>query len=236
MRKRGKQWRSGLAVFCACAVALPGGQSVLSAARDSSRVKRILVLGDSLSDGFGLKRSEAYPALLTDKLRAAGLAYAVMNASQSGGTSEGGLARLPAALRHPVDIFILELGINDAFRGLSIDEIRGNLQSIIDRVKVRNPAARIVILGMRLPNYSTDGYVKEFGNMYSDLATKNQAVLLPYLLQGLEGDAALSLPDGIHPSAAGHKVLANNVWQVLEPVAREVALIPRRATTTGAER
>jgi acyl-CoA thioesterase I len=194
-----------------------------NASRDSSPVKRILILGDSLSDGFRLKRSEAYPALLTDKLRAAGLEYEVMNASQSGGTTEGGLARLPAALKHRVDIFILELGINDAFRGLAIDEIRRNLQAIIDQVKAQNPEARIVILGMQLPDHSSDDYVSEFGKVYSELATKNRAALLPYLLQGVAGDPALNLPDGIHPNGAGHKVLAENVWKVLEPVARETA-------------
>ena len=135
-------------------------------------MKTILVLGDSLSDGFLLNRSEAYPALLVDKLRAAGLNYEVLNASASGGTTEGGLRRLPPHLKRKIDIFILELGINDAFRGVPVDQIRENLQEIIDRVKRANPNVRIVIAGMQLPNYSADDYVSAFGKMYVDLAAE----------------------------------------------------------------
>jgi acyl-CoA thioesterase-1 len=189
----------------------------------ASRMKTILVLGDSLSDGFLLKRSEAYPALLVEKLRAAGLNYEVLNASASGGTTEGGLRRLPPHLKRKIDIFILELGINDAFRGEPVDQIRENLQEIIDRVKRANPKVRIVIAGMQLPNYSADDYVTEFGKMYVDLASKNRAALVPYLLEGIGGDPLLNFPDRLHPNAAGQKILAENVWRVLEPIAREVS-------------
>src|SRR5262245_34420211 len=106
--------------------------------------KAILVFGDSLSDGFMLKRSEAYPALLAKKLRAVGLNSLVTNASASGGTTGGGLERLPPHLKHKIDILILELGINDAFRGVPVDQIQSNLQKIIDKVRVRNPNARVV--------------------------------------------------------------------------------------------
>src|SRR5213596_2073158 len=139
--------------------------------------KTILVFGDSLSDGFMLKRSEAYPALLAKKLRAAGLNFQVINASASGGTTEGGLERLPPHLKHRIDVFILELGINDAFRGLSIDQIQSNLQQIMDKVKTRNPTVRVVIAGMQLPNYAGDDYVLAFGKMFSDLAARNNAAL-----------------------------------------------------------
>ena len=183
--------------------------------------KTILVFGDSLSDGFMLKRSEAYPALLGKKLRATGLNFQVINASAAGGTTEGGLERLPPHLKHRIDVFILELGINDAFRGLSIDQIQSNLQQIIDKVKTRNPTVRVVIAGMQLPNYAGDDYVLAFGKMFSDLAARNNAALVPYLLQGVAGDPSLNLPDGIHPNAAGQRILAENVWRVLEPIARE---------------
>ena len=186
-------------------------------------MKRILVLGDSLSGGFGLKPSEAYPALLANKLRAAGLNFQVTNASQTGGTTDGGLERLPAHLKRKIDIFILELGINDAFRGVPVDQIQSNLQQIIDKVKARNPDVRVVIAGMQQPNYATDDYVAAFGKMFAELASKNGALLVPYLLEGVAGDPSLNLPDGIHPNAAGQKVLADNVWRVLEPVARETA-------------
>src|SRR2546430_8605967 len=119
-------------------------------------MKRILVLGDSLSAGFGLKSSVAYPALLTQKLRNAGLNYEITNASQSGGTTAGGVERLGPHLKHKIDIFILELGINDAFRGVPIAQVRNNLQAIVDTVKARNPKVRIIIAGMQLPNYAED--------------------------------------------------------------------------------
>jgi acyl-CoA thioesterase-1 len=186
-------------------------------------MKKIFVLGDSLSEGFQLKPSEAYPLLLADKLRGAGLNFQVTNASAIGGTTEGGLERLPAHLKRKIDIFILELGINDAFRGVPVDQIRANLQAIIDQVKARNPSVRVVIAGMQLPNYGADDYVSAFGKMFGEVATQNGAALIPYLLDGVAGNPSLNLPDSIHPNAAGQKILAENVWRVLEPVARETA-------------
>jgi acyl-CoA thioesterase-1 len=183
----------------------------------------ILVLGDSLSQGFGLTPSEAYPLLLANKLRAAGLKFRIINASAAGGTTEGGLQRLPAHLKRKIDIFILELGINDVFRGVPVDQIRSNLQQIIDKVKARNPSVRIMIAGMQLPDYAADEYVSAFGKMFADLAVKNGAALVPYLLDRVAGDSSLNLSDGIHPNAAGQKVLAETIWRVLEPIARDVA-------------
>ena len=207
-----------LSVLCA--------QAAWPATPTSSRMKTVLVLGDSLSEGFQLKSSEAYPLLLADKLRAAGLNFQVTNASASGGTTEGGLQRLPSHLKRKIDIFILELGINDAFRGVPVDQIQSNLQEIIDDVKTRNPTVRVVIAGMQLPNYGADDYVSAFGEMFGKLATKNGAALVPYLLDGVAGNPSLNLPDGIHPNAAGQKILAENVWRLLEPVARETAAEP----------
>ena len=189
----------------------------------AAETKAILVFGDSLSDGFMLKRSEAYPALLAKKLHADGLNFQVTNASASGGTTEGGLERLPPHLKRKIDIFILELGINDAFHGLSVDQIQNNLQQIIDKVKARNPNVRVVIAGMQLPNHTVDDYVSEFGKMFANLAAKNNGALVPYLLDGVAGDPSLNLPDGIHPNAAGQRILAENVWRVLEPIAREAS-------------
>src|SRR5436190_8960926 len=196
---------------------------VLVQPASAAEMKTIFVFGDSLSDGFMLKRSQAYPALLAKKLHAAGLNFQVTNASAAGGTTEGGLERLPPHLKRKIDIFILELGINDAFRGLSVDEIQNNLQQIIDKVKARNPNVRIVIAGIQLPNYSAGDYVSAFGKMFGDLASRNNAALVPYLPQGVAGDPSLNLSDGIHPNAAGQKILAEKVWRVLEPIAREIS-------------
>src|SRR2546427_4458248 len=208
---------------CAVAAFLAMMSLVFAEHAPAAETKALLVFGDSLSDGFMLARSEAYPALLAKKLRAAGLSFQVTNASAAGGTTKGGLERLPAHLKHRIDIFVLELGINDAFRGLPVDQIQNNLQQIIDRVKARNPNVRVVIAGMQLPNYAADDYVSAFGKMFPDIATKNAAALVPYLIEGVAGDPSLNLPDGIHPNAAGQKILAQNVWRVLEPVAREVS-------------
>jgi acyl-CoA thioesterase I len=214
---------------CAVAAFLAMMSLVFAEHAPDAQLKTILVFGDSLSDGFTLKRSQAYPALLAKKLRAAGLNFQVTNASAAGGTTEGGLERLPPHLKHRIDIFVLELGINDAFRGLSVDQIQNNLQQIIDKVKARDPNVRVVIAGMQLPNYTADDYVSAFGKMFGNLAAKNGAALVPYLLQGVAGDPSLNLADGIHPNAAGQKVLAENVWRVLEPIARDVNGLSSRA-------
>ena len=221
MGKRVKQWRTGALVISMLSIV--SSQSVAAASHDSSPVKRILVLGDSLSQGFGLKSSQAYPALLAEELRGAGLSFEIINASQSGGTTAGGLQRLPGHLKRKIDIFILELGINDAFRGVPIAEIRNNLQAIIDQVKARNPNARIIIAGMQLPNYADDDYVFAFGQIYAGLVAKNNAALIPYLLEGVGGDPLLNQPDRVHSNAAGQKILAENVWRILEPIARNMA-------------
>ena len=208
---------------CAVAAFLAMMSLVFAGHASAAESKGILVFGDSLSDGFMLKRSEAYPALLAKKLRTAGLNFLVTNASASGGTTDGGLERLPPHLKHKIDILILELGINDAFRGVPIYQIRNNLQEIIDKLKARNPNARVVIAGIQLPGYAADDYVAAFGQMFADLAAKNRAALVPYLLKGVAGNPSLNLADGIHPNAAGQKILAENVWRVVERVANEVA-------------
>src|SRR5947208_8945841 len=195
---------------------------MLAQPTSAAETKSVLVFGDSLSDGFMLPRSEAYPALLAKKVEAAGLNFQVTNASAAGGTTQGGLERLPAHLKHRIDILVLELGINDAFRGLPVDQIENNLQRIIDKVKARNPNVRVLIAGMQLPNYAADDYVSAFGKMFAELAAKNGAALVPYLLEGVAGDPLLNLADGIHPNAAGQKILAENVWRVLKPIAREL--------------
>src|SRR6266550_682307 len=220
MGKRVKQWRTGALVISMLSIV---SSQFVTAASHSSPMKRILVLGDSLSAGFALRPNQAYPALLTEKLRAAGLSFEIINASQSGGTTAGGLQRLPAHLKRKIDIFILELGINDAFRGVPIAQVRNNLQAMIDQVKARNPSVRIIIAGTQLPHYASDDYVFAFGQIYADLAAKNSATLIPYLLEGVSGDPLLNQPVRVHPNAAGQKILAENVWRVLEPIAREVA-------------
>jgi acyl-CoA thioesterase-1 len=190
---------------------------------DPSQMKTIFVFGDSLSEGVAITPRQAWPMLLVEKLRLIGPNFRVINASASGSTTDGGLHRLPPHLEHPVNIFILELGINDAFNGILVEQTRANLQSIIDQVKARNPKASIVVVGIQFPIAAPDSeYAAAFVKMFGELAEKNHAALVPNLLEGVVGDPKLNLPDRIHPNAAGHKILVENVWRVLEPIAREV--------------
>ena len=182
----------------------------------------ILALGDSLTDGFGLSRKEAYPALIAEKMRAANYQFEVINAGSSGDTTAGGLRRLPPLLRKKrIHVLILALGINDAFHGIPIEQIRSNLQALIDQTRARHPAVSIIIAGMQFPIASGNGCVQAFGEMFGALAEKNHAALIPYLLEGVGGNPELSLPDLIHPNAAGQRILAENVWRILEPILRK---------------
>jgi acyl-CoA thioesterase-1 len=200
------------------------GQVDCVAAAEASQMKTIFVFGDSLSEGLAISPRQAWPMLLVEKLRLLGPNFRVINASASGSTTEGGLRRLPPHLEHPIDIFVLELGINDAFHGIPVEQTRANLQSMIDQVKARNRSASVVIVGVQFPIAAPDSeYVAAFAKMFGELAVKNHAVLVPNLLEGVLGDPKLNLPDRIHPNGAGHKILVENVWRVLEPIAREIA-------------
>ena len=180
--------------------------------------KTIVVLGDSIAAGYGVEPSEAYPALLQEKIKAAGLNYTVVNAGVSGDTSADGLNRINWLLRRPVDVLILELGGNDGLRGLPVSMIATNLQMTIDRVKQKYPQARIVIAGMRMPANLGEAYTTAYRDIFPTLAKNNHAALVPFLLEGVGGKAELNQPDHIHPTAAGHKIVAENVWKVLKPV------------------
>ena len=197
-------------------------QSAEAAKRDPSIVITIVALGDSLTAGYGLSRKQAWPALVGEKMRAAGYEFEVVNAGSSGDTTSGGLRRLPDLLRahKKIDVFVLELGINDAFRGTPIEQIRANLQAIIDQVRTRQPNASIIIAGMQLPNVSSDDYVGAFGGIFRALAEKNRAILIPFFLEGVGGNPDLNQWDGVHPNTAGQRVLSENVWRVLEPLLR----------------
>ena len=221
MGRGAKQLRSQLVL--GALLALVSVQSAEAAKRDPSGVITIVALGDSLTAGYGLSRKQAWPALVADKMRDAGHEFEVVNAGSSGDTTSGGLRRLPALLRahKKIDVFVLELGINDAFRGVDPDQIRDNLQAIIDQTRARHPGVSIVIAGMQLPGYTSEDYVSAFGAIYEALARKNNATLIPYFLEGVAGNPALNQWDRVHPNAAGQRVLAENVWRVLEPLLRK---------------
>jgi acyl-CoA thioesterase-1 len=177
--------------------------------------KTILFFGDSLTAGYGLSPEEAFPALIEKKLLKTGRTSKVVNAGLSGETSAGGLSRIDWVLRQPVDVFVLELGANDGLRGLPLEQTEKNLQGIIDKVKAKNPKARIVIAGMMVPPNMGSAYTSKFKTIFPDLAKKNKATLIPFLLQDVAGNEKLNLADGIHPNTEGHKIVAENVFKVI---------------------
>jgi acyl-CoA thioesterase I len=180
--------------------------------------KIILFFGNSLTAGYGVEPSEAFPALIQAKLDSLDLPYKVVNAGVSGETTSGGSNRVDWVLRQPVDVFVLELGGNDGLRGIPLSETRKNLQTIIDRVKTKYPQARIVLAGMQVPPNMGNTYASGFRALYADLAQKNNVELIPFLLEGVGGEPALNQADGIHPTSKGHKILAENVWQELKEI------------------
>jgi acyl-CoA thioesterase-1 len=183
-----------------------------------STKKTILFFGNSLTAGYGVSPTEAFPALIGRRIDSLHLPYQVVNAGLSGETTAGGKSRIGWVLRTRVSIFVLELGANDGLRGLPLAGTMANLQAIIDSVKTRYPDARIVVAGMQtLPNMGAD-YGTAFSAIFPKLATANHAALIPFLLQNVGGIPQLNQGDGIHPTAAGHKIVAENVWQILAPL------------------
>jgi acyl-CoA thioesterase-1 len=185
--------------------------------------KVILFLGDSITAGYGLETSQAFPALIEDKIEAKRWNFKVVNAGQSGDTSAGGLNRMDWLLRSRIDVLVLELGGNDGLRGLPAETTRKNLQAIIDQTKAKYPEAKIILAGMKVPPNMGRDYSRQFDAIFPDLARKNKAALIPFVLEGVGGVRQLNLPDGIHPTAKGHEIVAANTWKVLEPVLRALA-------------
>jgi acyl-CoA thioesterase-1 len=190
--------------------------------RNGGQGKVIVFFGDSLTAGFGLDPQQAFPALIQEKIKQRGWSFQVVNAGVSGETTAGGLRRVEWILQRPMDVFVLELGANDGLRGQPVEQAKENLQAIIDRVRGKYPSARILLAGMRIPTNLGRAYVAQFSDIFPDLAKKNRIPLIPFLLEGVGGVPSLNLPDGIHPSPAGQRIVAENVWQVLEPVLQEI--------------
>jgi acyl-CoA thioesterase-1 len=198
----------------ACGRSGPGDRAL----SEGDKTGTILFLGDSLTDGYQLERAEAYPALIEQRIRERGWSFAVVNAGVSGDTSAGGRNRVGSFLKSRVDVLVLELGINDLFDQVPVATIDRNLQAIIDEVQRAWPGARVVVVGLRVPPPWSRAEAAAFKAMYHDLARRNRAALVPSLLKGVAGRRALNLSDGMHPTAEGHQVMANNVWEVLEPI------------------
>ncbi|NJD11928.1 MAG: arylesterase [Gemmatimonadetes bacterium] len=189
-----------------------------AAAPDPARV--ILFVGTSLTAGYGVGADSAYPAVIQRWLDSAGLRYRVSNAGISGETSAGGLRRMAWSLQVPIDVLVLELGANDGLRGLDPGQLRANLDSIIRLTLARYPKSAIVIAGMEAPPNLGEHYGTAFRRVFPELARQYHATLVPFLLAGVAAVDSLNQADGMHPTAAGHRVVAANVWQQLEPLLR----------------
>lgn len=181
-----------------------------------AKQQNILFFGTSLTAGYGVDNNEAYPALIQKKIDSLDLPYKVINGGLSGETSAAGKNRIDWLLKQPISIFVLELGANDGLRGLSLTETKANLQAVIDKVKKKYPQAKMVMLGMQMPPNLGAKYTSDFRAIFSDLASKNSMVYVPFLLEGVGGVSKLNQQDGIHPTAEGHKILAQNVWSKLQ--------------------
>ncbi|MBA2622248.1 MAG: arylesterase [Chthoniobacterales bacterium] len=207
--------RFGMAVLLLGAVA--SGQTPGSAGSP----KTVVFLGDSLAAGYGVKKAEAFPALVAEKIRAAQLPYEVENAGVSGDTTAGGLRRIDWLLQRKIDVLVVELGANDGLRGLPVTATKANLEAIIEKAKAKNPAVKIVIAGMQMPPNLGADYANSFQRAFGEVAQANDAIIIPFLLEGVGGIRELNQPDLIHPTAAGHRLIADVVWKTLEPVLRE---------------
>ena len=216
-----------LALFLAgCSGGSPAGDTAQPAAAPvaaapvapvAAERPKIVVLGDSLSAGLGLSPAQAYPALLQQKLDAAGYKWEVVNAGVSGDTSASGLQRVDWAMDRPnVRILVVELGANDGLRGLPVAEMRKNLAAIIERAQQKRIA--VLLTGMEAPPNFGPEYVVSFRKAYRDLASEYGVPLLPFLLDKVAGMPALNQGDGIHPNIEGAAIVADNVWTMLKPI------------------
>ena len=185
---------------------------------EAGAIPTIVFLGTSITAGLGLDPEQAYPAIIQKKLDSAGLQYQVINAGNSGESSAGALNRIDWILQQSPAVLLIETGANDGLRGQTPESVRDNIQAIIDRTRQRSPGTRIILAGMRaLPNLGRE-YVRRFVAIYPELAERNQIQLVPFILEGVGGVDSLNQADGIHPTPRGQEIVADNVWQVLEPV------------------
>ena len=183
-------------------------------------MRNIMFFGDSLTAGYGLAdaKHESVPGLIQQKIDAEGLKYHVINGGLSGDTTGGGLTRLDYWLNRHIDVFVLELGINDMMRRVPVAKIADNLEAIIIKVKTKYPDGKLALMGMQLPNLVPGVPTNEFNDLYQRLADKYGMAFLPFYLEGVAGQMNLNLRDGLHPSAAGYRIIAERVWKVVRPL------------------
>jgi acyl-CoA thioesterase-1 len=210
-----------LSSFFCCSEKKNTGTLVREEASDSispENEKLILFFGNSLTAGYGIDEEDAFPALIQDKIDSLELDYRVINGGLSGETTASGLNRLDWFLEEQPYIFVLELGANDGLRGIALTETRKNLNAIIEKVKASYPDTKILLAGMQIPPNMGPEYTASFRSMYEEIMTQQEVGLIPFLLEGVAGNPDLNLPDGIHPTEEGHRIVAETVWQQLYPL------------------
>jgi acyl-CoA thioesterase-1 len=191
--------------------------AALALAAPAHAVERVIVaFGDSLTAGLGVTPEDSYPARLQARLRSEGYAYRVVNAGASGDTTAGGLRRVDWALKNRPDIVIVALGANDAMRGQDLASVRANLDAIVARFQ--KAGVRVLVAGMEVPPNYGARYTADFRRLYAEVARKRGAAFMPFLLDGVAGSPRLNLPDGIHPTAEGYRVVVEHLWPFLQPL------------------
>lgn len=195
---------------------------LLAHSAGAAEKKAVVILGDSLAAGFGLDPEESFPSVLQKHIDGAGLPAAIVNAGVSGDTTAGGLRRVDWLMKRHVDVLVLELGGNDGLRGIPVEATRTNIQGIIDRARLKNPQVEIIIAGMVMPPSMGPDYETAFKKIFPEAAATNHTALIPFLLEGVGGHPELNQPDGIHPTAEGAKIVAENVWKILRPVLKKI--------------
>ena len=218
-RRQGLAHCTALVVLGAAVLATP----LRAAGAAAAKPQKILVVGDSLSAEYGLQRGSGWVALLGQRLADEGIAATVVNASISGDTTSGGRTRLPSLLRqHRPDVVVIELGANDALRGLPLEETRANLAAMTQAAK--EAGARVLLVGMQIPPNYGRAYGEAFANVFGTVARNEGAALVPFLLKGVADvpqAERMFQPDRIHPLAAAHPLMLDNVWPGLEPLLRQ---------------
>lgn len=196
------------------------GVPVLTAQESNART--LLFMGNSLTAAYGLEPSQAFTALIQDKIKKEGMNFKVVNAGLSGETTSSGLRRIDWLLKQKIDVLVIELGGNDGLRGITLDLTKQNLQDMIDKARAQYPNIRILLAGMEVPPNMGDTYTAEFRKMYPELSKKNNVALIPFLLEGVGDRPELNQRDGIHPTAEGHTIVAETVWKFLKPVLKSL--------------
>lgn len=201
----------------------PSASNGESTAKDSARAKvSVLFFGTSLTAGYGLDPSQAFPVMVAAKAAAEGVPITAINAGLSGETSAGALRRIDWVLKNPVDVVVVETGGNDALRALDASALKSNLTAIVGRIRKAQPGAKILLAVMEAPPNFGARYTAGFREAYATVARNESVTLVPFLLDRVAGHPALNQEDGIHPNLAGERIVADNVWRALKPVVAEI--------------